>query len=300
MTVRWGVSPIGWVNDDLPSLGAGTPLGTILADAAAIGFAGIERGGIFPQEPAALAALLQGAGLSLAGAWHGSGLLARGLAGERAAIDAQAAMLKACGCDVFILAEIAGAVHGRQAMPLTARPRLAASEWPAFGAMLTELAARLADQGLRLAYHYHLGTVVETAEDLARLIDATGEGVGLVVDTGHARLGGIDPVGVIRDHPARVVHVHAKDVRLARAAGTIGRGASFLDGVLAGMFTVPGDGDIDFAPICAALAAIEYAGWIVIEAEQDPALAPPVAYARAGLHHLLAQWQQAQADITRA
>ncbi|MDR6511136.1 inosose dehydratase [Novosphingobium capsulatum] len=293
MTVRWGVSPIGWVNDDLPSLGAGTTLDTILSDAAAIGFAGIERGGIFPAEPAVLAATLDQAGLALAGAWHGSGLLAHGLAGESAAIEAQAKLLAACGCDVFILAETSGAVHGQRDTPLRQRPRLAPSEWPAFGAMLDSVAARLADRGLRLAYHYHLGTVVEDAQDLARLIDATGEGVGLVIDTGHARLGGIDVPALIREHPARVVHVHAKDVRPAVAAETIGQGASFLDGVIAGMFTVPGDGAVDFAAVCAALAAIDYAGWIVIEAEQDPALAPPAAYARAGLAHLRALWMSA-------
>lgn len=290
MTVRWGVSPIGWVNDDLPSLGAGTPLATILGDAAAIGFAGIERGGVFPAEPTALAQVLQGAGLVLAGAWHGSGLLAHGLAGEHAAIEAQAALLNACGCTVFVLAETSGSVHGRREVALRARPRLAPGEWPAFGAMLTALGDRLAARGQRLAYHYHLGTVVEDADDLARLIDATGESVGLVIDTGHARLGGIDPVALIRDHPARVAHVHAKDVRPGVAAATIGQGASFLDGVLAGMFTVPGDGAVDFAPVCAALRAIGYAGWIVIEAEQDPALAPPAAYARAGLAHLKALW----------
>jgi inosose dehydratase len=283
-----GVSPIGWVNDDLPSLGAGTPLATILDDAAAIGFAGIERGGVFPAEPAALAQVLQGAGLALAGPGMAAGCWPRAWRGTRGDRGAGGAARR-LWLRVFVLAETSGAVHGRREA-LRARPRLAPGEWPAFGAMLTALGDRLAERGQRLAYHYHLGTVVEDADDLARLIDATGESVGLVIDTGHARLGGIDPVAVIREHPARVAHVHAKDVRPGVAAATIGQGASFLDGVLAGMFTVPGDGAIDFAPVCAALRAISYAGWIVIEAEQDPALAPPAAYARAGLAHLKALW----------
>jgi inosose dehydratase len=149
-----------------------------------------------------------------------------------------------------------------------------------------EVADYIQDQGLRFAYHHHLGTVVERADDLDRFLAHTGASVGLTLDTGHAALGGIDALEVIADHPARVAHVHCKDVRWDVFAKALDGGASFLDGVLAGMFTVPGDGGLDYAKIMAALAGIGYSGWIVIEAEQDPALADPRTYAELGLRTL--------------
>lgn len=286
MMPRWGVSPIGWVNDDLPELGAGTRLETILTEARDIGFAGIERGHLFPSDPRELAEVLGRHDLDLIGAWYGSSLLIRDAEAEIAAMADHLALLRHLGSDVFIIAETASSIHGRQDTPLSARPRLSEQDWAVFGARLDQVAAHVAEQGLRLAYHYHLGTVVQNAADLDRLLAATKDQVGLVIDTGHAFYGGIDPAALVRRHPARVIHVHAKDVRPARMGGAKGEQGSFLDGVIAGMFTVPGDGAFDFAPLFDALVAIDYAGWIVIEAEQDPAKANPQRYARLGLKTL--------------
>jgi inosose dehydratase len=151
---------------------------------------------------------------------------------------------------------------------------------------MTEVADYIQRQGLRFAYHHHLGTAVERPGDLDAFIANTSPAVGLTVDTGHAALGGIDPVRLIREHPARVAHVHCKDVRgpVFRAVQS-GR-KSFLDGVLDGMFTVPGDGDLDYAEVMRALTHIGYLGWVIVEAEQDPAKAEPRAYQQKGLDTL--------------
>ena len=283
MKIRWGVSPIGWVNDDLPTLGAGTTLDTILRDARAIGFAGIELGHLFPRDPALLVPIMAASGLAIIGGWHGMRLLAQDAEAEIAAMTPHLDLLCSVGAGIVIVAETANAVHGDRYHPLSAPPRLADGDWPEYGRRLDRVAAHVAGRGLSLAYHPHLGTVVESGADLDRLLAVTGPQVGLTIDTGHAFYGGIDPVAVVGAWPERIVHVHAKDVRADRHAAVVHAGGSFLDGVVAGMFTTPGDGDYDHAPLVAALRAIDYAGWIVIEAEQDPAVADPRRYAAAGL-----------------
>jgi inosose dehydratase len=284
LSIRFGVSPIAWVNDDMPELGGATPLATILADARDIGFAGVELGGKFPRDPAALKPLLASYGLDLVGGWFSGALLEHDVEAEIAAAQEHLALLKAMGSNVWVHAETSNAIHGRRTVPLSGRPRLA--DWAGFGARLTEFAEYIQGQGLRFAYHHHLGTVVERPEDLEAFLKATGAAVGLTLDTGHAALGGIDSAALIRRHPERVAHVHTKDVRRAVFARVRAQRLSFLDGVLAGMFTAPGDGDLDFEAVMRALAEIGYSGWIVIEAEQDPNLADPRVYSRLGLETL--------------
>jgi len=281
MTIRFGVSPIAWANDDMPELGGDTPLESILADARDVGFAGVELGGKFPRDPAVLKPLLAGYGLDLVGGWYSAELLRRSADEEIAALQDHLALLKAMGGTVFVQAETSNAIHGDRSRPLSATPRL--EDWSEFGRRLTEVADYIQDQGLRFAYHHHLGTVVERPEDLHAFLKATGASVGLTLDTGHAALGGIDPVAVLRSHPERIAHVHCKDVRRAVFERVQREGKSFLDGVLDGMFTVPGDGDLDYGAVMRALADGGYAGWIIIEAEQDPAKADPRTYAELGL-----------------
>jgi inosose dehydratase len=286
MAVRFAVSPIAWVNDDLPRLGAGTPLTRILEDAQEIRFSGIELGGGFPRSAPVMTTLLAPYGLAVAGGWFGGRLLERGLEAEIAAIGDHLALLKAMNCGVFIYAEVSGAVHGLLETPLADRPRLGAVDRERLAGLLTGLADFVAAAGLAFAYHPHLGTVVEDAEDLDALLGAAGPSLGLTLDTGHAALAGIDPAAVICAHAARIVHVHAKDVRRAVFEKVRRQGMSFLAGVLEGMFTVPGDGDLSWREPMRALAQIGYDGWIVIEAEQDPARADPKTYARLGLASL--------------
>jgi inosose dehydratase len=288
MTIRFGVSPIAWTNDDMPELGGDTTVETILADAGAIGFAGVELGGKFPRDPAVLKSMLAAHRLDLIGGWWSTNLLIHSAKDEIAALQFHLALLKAMGSTVFIAAECSNAIHGDRGRSLSRAPRLRAADWPRFGVQLNVLADYIESQGLKFAYHFHLGTVVERQEDLDQFVAHTLDHVGFVVDTGHAALAGIDAADLVRRHPGRVAHVHTKDVRRAVFARVQAERLSFPDGVLAGMFTAPGDGDLDFAAVMRALAEIGYSGWIVIEAEQDPKLADPRVYSRLGLETLKA------------
>ena len=296
MAIRFGVSPIAWINDDMPELGGNTPLATVLSDASEIGFHGIELGGKFPRDPHLLRELLGEHGLDLVGGWYSGALLNRSAQAEIAALQPHLKLLQAMGSSVFIFAETSNAIHGERRRALAATPRLDPARWPFFGEALTVVADYVRAQGLSFAYHHHLGTVVERPQDIDAFLKMTGPSVGLTVDTGHAALGGIDPVALIRSNPARIAHVHCKDVRPGVFERVVNGGGSFLDGVLAGMFTVPGDGTLDYGAVMRALAEIDYAGWIIVEAEQDPAIADPRRYGELGLATL--RQEAAEADLT--
>ena len=288
MSVRLGISPIGWSNDDLPELGGDIPLDTCLAEASEAGFEGIELGHKFPRDPALLQSLLGDHELHLVSGWYSGRLLERSVAEELVAIEPHRAVLAAMGSAVLVYAETSGGIAGDRTRPLSRRPSLPNGHWRDFGIHLTELADRLAERGIRLAYHHHMGTVVETAAEIDRLMASTGGSVGLLLDTGHLAFAGADPVDIAWRHGLRISHVHCKDVRpdvLARARAA---DQSFLDSVIDGVFTVPGDGAIDFVAVLGALKAANYRGWLVVEAEQDPAKAPPLVYARSGFAHLSA------------
>lgn len=286
MTVRIGINPITWSNDDLPELGGATPLETCLVEARQAGYAGIELGNKFPRHAETLRPLLDRHGLALVSGWYSGRLLERSVAEESAAIEAHLALLAAMGCGVLIFAETTGSIAGAQASKLSRRPRLAVSEWDGFGAKLTALAEHVATRGLALVYHHHMGTIVESAAEIDRLMECTGAAVGLLLDTGHLAYAGADPLAVARRHVGRVNHVHCKDVRSAVLDRARRDDTSFLDAVVAGVFTVPGDGAIDYRPLLALLAEARYQGWLVVEAEQDPAKAHPLTYARMGFDYL--------------
>jgi len=284
--VRIGVNPIGWTNDDLETLGDDIPLETCLEEARRAGYAGIELGRKFPRRPAELRAVLQQHGLDLVSGWYGSHLLRRSVKEEIAAMQAHAGLLTALGSAAMVFAEETGSVHGRLGVSLSARPRMADDDWPRFGEALTEVAEHLAGRGMRLAYHHHMGTVAETEAEIDRLMRATGPAVGLLLDTGHLTYAGGDVLAVARRHAGRIVHVHCKDVRPAVLVEARRRDRSFLDAVVDGVFTVPGDGCVDYRALLEILRDAGYAGWLVVEAEQDPAKAHPLTYARMGFAHL--------------
>jgi inosose dehydratase len=286
MSVRFGVSPIAWSNDDMPELGGDTPLESILRDIQELGFEGVELGGRFPKAPGELEALLGRYGLDLVGGWYSGALLEQDAEAEIAALQPHLALLEALGSQVFVFAETSNAIHGRREVTLNATPELSGDDWRRFGERMTRVADYISGRSLRFAYHHHLGTAVERPSDLDAFLRHTGDSVGLTLDTGHAAGAGIDPVQVIRSWPGRIAHVHCKDVRPAELGRVRAEDRSFLDGVLDGMFTVPGDGQVDFGAVMRALAAIGYSGWIILEAEQDPARADPRAYAEMGLAHL--------------
>jgi myo-inosose-2 dehydratase len=284
MRVRFGANPIIWSNDDLRELGAETSLETCLGEARQIGFEGMELGHKFPRDARALAAILARFGLACISGWYSSQLLARDAAAELTHLRAHLDLLKAVGSTVLVFADTSGAIHGDLRQPLAQRPQLAPGDWRQFGRRVTEVAAATAAEGVRLVYHHHMGTVVQSEADIDALMGATGPEVGLLLDTGHARLAGADPVGLARRHVSRIGHLHAKDVR-AEVVERAARGEwSFLRAVLEGVFTVPGDGCVPFDRVFHELR--DYCGWVVLEAEQDPKKADPLTYASLGLRNL--------------
>lgn len=286
MTIRLAINPLTWTNDDMPELGAETPLETCLAEARLAGFEGIELGNKFPRDAAVLGPVLARHGLALASGWYGARLLERDVDAEMAAAEPHVALLLAMGCTAMVFAEVSRAVHGERTTPLSRRPVLSEAEWSVLAPRMSEMARRLAARGLRIAYHHHMGTVIETEAEIDRLMASTDAEVGLLLDTGHLTFAGGDPVAAGRRHAARIAHVHCKDVRAPVMAGAKRRDLPFLAAVLEGVFTVPGDGAVDFAAVFGMLAASGYDGWLVVEAEQDPALAHPLTYARMGHDHV--------------
>ena len=301
--IRYGTNPIAWANDDDRTIGAHIPTEQILHEAGeVIGFDGIENGHRWPEDPEALKALLGRYGLKFVSGWYSTELLTRSVEEEIAAVQGHLARLKANGCTVCIVCECSNTVHGRRDVAVNDRPRLTAAEMAQFGARIEAFAAWMASQGVMLAYHHHMGTVVESPDEIDAFMAATGPATRLLFDAGHCAFAGGDPAEVLARHAGRVAHFHAKNIRRPVTERVRAEGMSFLDGVLAGAFTVPGDpeGAIDFVPLLRILAAAGYDGWLVIEAEQDPVLRNPLQYQSLGLKSLKAAAAEAGLDRTLA
>ena len=289
MAIRIGANPIGWSNDDLVEIGGATPLETCLAEAREAGIVGMELGNKFPREPEALKAALEPYGMACIGGWHSIELLRRSAVEEFEGAKAHRELLKAMGTDVFIVCETSNTVHGSRSTPLSHRPLMAAADWAPYGAKVTELAERLSDEGLKLCYHHHMGTIVQTEGEIDAFMENTRAPANLLLDTGHATWGGSDPAKLAAHYRDRISHVHCKDVRLEKAKAAEAADLSFLDAILGqgselGVYTVPGDGVVDYAAVFGALKG--YSGWVVLEAEQDPDKANPLAYAKRGVDHI--------------
>jgi len=284
MSIRFGVNPIGWSNDDLRDLGGKTPLETCLKEARQAGYDGIELGHKFPREAKALRAVLEPHGLALVSGWYSSELLLRDAKEELTHLRAHLDLLKALGSNILIFAETSNATHGNRAVPLSKRPVMKPDQWKQFGQRMTEVADAVAKEGVTLAYHHHMGTVVQSAEDIDAFMSATGPSVHLLLDTGHATFGGADPVAVAKKYRKRIAHVHCKDVRKDVLAMAQAKDWSFLDAVVEGCFTVPGDGMVNYPAVFAEIPG--YSGWLVVEAEQDPEKANPLKYATMGCNNL--------------
>ena len=293
--IRFGTNPIAWSNDDLRTLGGATPLQTCLSEAASAGYAGIELGHKFPRAVEPLRAALKPSGLSLVSGWYSTHLLQRDTTSEFVAMGSHCELLRAMGCSVVIVAETSNAIHGDRSRPLSQRPVLNDADWPQFARRLTDLAEAVRAIGLTLAYHHHMGTIIQTEPEIDRLMAETGDAVTLLLDTGHATFAGADPIWLARRYRQRISHVHCKDVRARIMQKVITADRSFLDSVIDGVFTVPGDGCIDFAAVLSELRG--YDGWLVVEAEQDPERANPLRYARMGYENLVNTARKARLPV---
>lgn len=289
--IRIGANPIGWSNDDMLEIGGHIPLEQCLKEAREAGFTGMELGNKFPREAARLKPVLSEFGHELVSGWYSTELLLRDADAEMKAARAHLDLLKGMGCQVLIAAETSNAIHGDRGKPLSARPVLAKDEWERFGERMTAFAGMVRGEGLQLVYHHHMGTIVESEAEIDRFMAVTGEAVHLLLDTGHATWGGAAPARLARHYRARISHVHCKDIREEVMRQANAGDWSFLDAVLAGVYTVPGDGMIDFVRVLKELPG--YSGWVVVEAEQDPEKAEPAHYAKLGYDKLKGYIEQA-------
>ena len=285
-SIRFGTNPIAWSNDDMRELGAHISLDTCLLQAREAGFEGIELGHKFPRNSDDLRPILQQKGIDLIGGWYSLELLKRTVSEEIEHAQSHIKLLKDMGCKVFIMAETSNAIHCDRSVPLSKSPHLAAGEWLDYSRKISEFSSYLQDNGLLPAYHHHMGTIVETIEEIDILMDSTQDSVGLLFDTGHATFAGVDPIYLAKAYSSRITHVHCKDVRLDVTSMVKEKDLSFLEAVVNGAFTVPGDGNIDFVPILNVLSRARYSGWLVVEAEQDPEKADPEKYAKMGFSNL--------------
>ena len=213
MNVRIGINPITWTNDDVPELGGDTPLDVCLSETKQAGYAGTELGGKFPRNSAELKPIMQCFGLEVISGWFDGRCDEKEVAAEMDAIQPHLQLLKDMGSTHVVYADTSRGRHGAIWDPISQRPAIGADEWPAYGRKLTALAERMADFGVRMAFHHHMGTIVETDADVGLLMRHTGEAVGLLYDTGHSVFSGGDPLSLVKAHVKRVVHVHCKDAR---------------------------------------------------------------------------------------
>lgn len=287
MSVKIGISPIAWQNDDLPDLTAAYTMEQALRESREIGYTGVERGQRMPHDTEGLRAYLDGNDIALCGGWCSGNSLLNDFATERDAVRQQVEQFIALGSPCIVYAECSNTVQGDIKTPVNARPKLSRDEVLAYGAKITELAKWMADLGMPMAYHHHMGSIIESEDDVNWLMEGSGEAVNLCFDTGHLLFGGGDVMRTLKRWGDRVHHVHFKDIRPAVVKDVRANDRSFLDAVIAGAFTVPGDGCIDFQAVADELKRIGYAGWIVVEAEQDPAKANPYEFSKKGYEHIL-------------
>lgn len=279
--LKLGVSPLCWTNDVLEDLGGDIPLTTCLQQAAQAGYQGIELGRKFPRNAHELSPLLGAAGLQLASGWHSGFLADRSLDDELEAVRPHAQLLQQLGANVMVYGECGQLPHDAPLDdPISLSPALSRIDLTAYCNKLNAFAdVLLLDFGLKLAYHHHLMMLVEHDDEVQAFLAQTQDNVGLVLDSGHAFAAGVDMASVLEKYGHRICHIHLKDVRPHVLQRLYGEDLSFNDAVRAGLFTVPGDGGIDYAPLIRFVESSGYRGWLIVEAEQDPATAPPLATA---------------------
>jgi inosose dehydratase len=278
--IKLAIAPIGWTNDDLPELGGEIPFEQCVSEMALAGFSGSEVGNKYPKDPKVLNKALELRGLTICNAWFSSFLTTKPYKEVEKEFIKHRDFLYAVGARIIGAAEQGHSIQGQDKPVFDAKPVFTGEEWKSLCEGLNKLGRRAAEKGMRLTYHHHMGTGVQTAAEIDRLMENTDpELLGLLYDTGHLVFSGEDYLGILTKWMGRIRHVHLKDIRTAVYKKVVKGKWPFLKAVKEGVFTVPGDGNIDFAPVFQALKKAKYAGWWVVEAEQDPAKANPLEYA---------------------
>ncbi len=279
-SVKLSIAPIAWTNDDLPELGGHISFEQCIEEMSEAGFTGSEIGNKYPRDPKVLKPALEKRGLEISSAWFSTFFSENGRSEET--IDKYVEymrFLKAMGARVVNICECGHCVQMGTGHVFD-RPEYSNDQWQNVAEGLNMIGEIARDNEMINAYHYHMGTMVQNLEEIDRLMELTDPAlVYLLVDTGHAHYAGDDPLSIVRKYGPRIRNVHLKDIRQEILDIVHSEKMSFLDSVKAGVFTVPGDGCIDFLPIFKALADAGYGGWFVVEAEQDPDKAKPLEYA---------------------
>ena len=285
MKAKLGMSPIAWWNDDLPQLSDDVSLEECLRQSRSAGFTGMEKGRRFPETAAEMLPILKNADVTLCGGWYSGTIVNESIEANKQRIQPMIDLFKAVNAPCIVYGEVGRSIQGDQSKPLATKPRLSDAEIKDYGAKMSEFATWVEAQGMPLVYHHHMAAVVETEPELdAFMANST---ISLLFDAGHMAFAGGDVLRCIDKHHKRIRHVHTKDVRM-EVINTLDRSKeSFLDAVIKGAFTVPGDGSLDFAAIVKKLAGHGYEGWFVVEAEQDPKKAPPLKMAQVGHKELM-------------
>ena len=286
MSIKLGIAPIAWSNDDMPELGGETTLEQCLSEASKAGFTGIESGGKFPKNSKELIPKLEKENLQLCSGWYGATLLKNTPKEEFKLMREQMDLFKDCKSPCMVFAEVTNSVQGDPKTPLSKKPKLSEDEWKLLMSRINEISKMMIDENMPLAYHHHMGTVIETEDETRRLIESTSDSVKLLIDTGHMLFAGGNSIKLTEDFMERIIHVHCKDIRKNVLEKSLKNDSTFRQAFLDGAFTVPGDGCIDYKPFLTVLKNRNYEGWLVVEAEQDPAKANPFEYAKIGYNYL--------------
>ncbi len=287
MKAKLGMSPIAWWNDDLPELSDDVSLEECLRQSRSAGFTGMELGQRFPRDPDEMLPILHAADVTLCGGWFSGTLVDEDLDTNKARLQPMIDLFKAVDAPCVVYGEVARSIQGNRAAPLATKPVLTDDEMKAYARKVTELGEWAADQGMPLAYHHHMGAVVMFEDELDAFMAHSGEGIPLLLDAGHLHFARGNVLRALDNHHARISHVHTKDIRQPVLDALDWSRDSFLDAVIKGAFTVPGDGSLDFETIVQRCADYGYEGWFVVEAEQDPVANPPLKMAQTGHAELM-------------
>ena len=285
MKAKLGMSPIAWWNDDLTELSDDVSLEECLRQSREAGFTGMEQGRRFPSTAAEMLPVLKKADVTLCGGWFSGTLVDESIEANQKRIQPMVDLFKAVNAPCIVYGEIGRSIQGDRSKPLATKPKLTPQEMAAYGRKVSDFAKWIEAQGMPVVYHHHMAAVVETEPELDMFMANTS--VSLLFDAGHMAFAGGDVLRVIDKHHKRIRHVHTKDVRMDVINKLDRTKDSFLDAVIKGAFTVPGDGSLDFGAIVKKLASYGYEGWFVVEAEQDPKKAPPRKMAEIGHKELM-------------
>lgn len=279
--VKLGIAPIGWTNDDMPQLGGDLTFEQMISEAALAGFTGTEVGGKFPEDTELLNRRLDARGLKIASKWFSSFLCSKSYEENEAAFVKELDVLNALGAARVNVCELTDCLFARDCSMFGEEKPVATDEqWDMLCRGLNRLGKIAKDRGIKLCFHHHMATMVQTYDETKRLLSCTDpELVYLCFDTGHFAFAGVDPVRAAKDFASRIGHVHLKDIRKEKMDQALSEGFAFRKAVREGCFTVPGDGFVDYPGVFAVLNEAHYEGWFIVEAEQDPAKANPFEYA---------------------